>query len=165
MGTSNIKLVISLLRYLSPPMHPSIDVFLLNISFTSDNFNFNFQSEKRDKGRRARYNDTVSLLGDGKGGFKVIFRGSGFWRCCFSSRLLTAPSVYTTLRSKVITRFAALSRKPNSNIFLLYYRMLAGKNIRRLVVNTCTLNPTHMIFHRYCYSSDLDHNCFLIPKV
>ncbi|KAL6801930.1 hypothetical protein J3E68DRAFT_234332 [Trichoderma sp. SZMC 28012] len=144
MAASNIKLLILLLRYLSPPMHLSLDIFLLNISFTSDNFNLNFHSEKRDKGRRSRYNDAVSLPGDGKGRFKVILRGSGSstWFCYFSSRLLTIPRAYTTFR-EVITGFAATLRNPNSNISLLYYRMLAGKNICRLVANT--LDPTYMI--------------------
>ncbi|KAL7781272.1 hypothetical protein V8C43DRAFT_236871 [Trichoderma afarasin] len=60
----------------------------------------------------------------------------------FRSRLLTVRNVYVTLR-KVITGFTALSRNPNNNISLLYYRMLAGKNICRLVANT--LDPTYMI--------------------
>lgn len=59
-----------------------MEVFLFNILSRSDDFSFNFRSEKRDKGRSPRFNDAMKghewiyPRRDGKTGFKVILRGS-----------------------------------------------------------------------------------------
>lgn len=45
-----------------------MDVFSFNISSTLDNFDSNFGEKGR--GGRSKYNDAISLLGDGKGGSK-----------------------------------------------------------------------------------------------